>query len=36
MTDGMLWQRLVNERGWTNERFADWLGRMWVHLLTRT
>jgi len=33
MTDGMLWHRLVNERGWTNERFADWLGRTWVHLL---
>jgi AcrR family transcriptional regulator len=33
MTDGMLWHRLVNERGWTNERFAVWLGRMWVSLL---
>jgi AcrR family transcriptional regulator len=36
MTDGMLWHRLVNERGWTNERFAGWLGRMWVFLLVRT
>jgi hypothetical protein len=35
MTDGVLWHRLVNERGWTNERFADWLGRMWVHVLVR-
>ena len=35
MTDGTLWHRLVNERGWTNERFADWLGRIWVHLLVR-
>jgi len=35
MTDGMLWHRLVNERGWTNERFADWLGRMWVRVLVR-
>ncbi len=35
MTDGMLWHRLVNERGWTNERFADWLGHVWVHLLVR-
>ena len=35
MTDGMLWHRLVNERGWTNERFAEWLGRMWVRLLVR-
>jgi AcrR family transcriptional regulator len=33
MTDGVLWHRLVNERGWTSERFANWLGRMWVHLL---
>ena len=33
MTDGVLWHRLVNERGWTNEQFADWLGRMWVQLL---
>jgi AcrR family transcriptional regulator len=36
MTDGMLWHRLVNERGWTNERFANWLGHMWVRLLVRT
>jgi AcrR family transcriptional regulator len=35
MTDGVLWHRLVNERGWTNERFADWLGRLWVHLLVQ-
>jgi len=33
MTDGMLWHRLVNERGWSNERFADWLGRTWVDRL---
>lgn len=33
MTDGMLWHRLVNERGWTDEQFADWLGRMWVEVL---
>jgi AcrR family transcriptional regulator len=35
ITDGMLWHRLVNERGWTNERFADWLGRVWVRLLVQ-
>jgi hypothetical protein len=35
MTDGTLWHHLVNERGWTSERFAEWLGRMWVHLLVR-
>ena len=35
MTDGVLWHRLVNERGWTNEHFAEWLGQMWVSLLVR-
>jgi AcrR family transcriptional regulator len=35
MTDGMLWHRLVVERGWTNDRFAQWLGRIWVELLVR-
>jgi AcrR family transcriptional regulator len=33
MTDGMLWHRLVKERGWTNERFAEWLGQVWVDRL---
>lgn len=36
MTDGMLWHRLVNERGWSNARFADWLGRMWVGILVQS
>ena len=36
MTDGMLWHRLVMEQGWTNERFALWLGRMWGHLFVAT
>jgi AcrR family transcriptional regulator len=35
MTDGMLWHRLVNERGWTNEHFAQWLGQLWVERLTK-
>jgi AcrR family transcriptional regulator len=35
MTDGMLWHRLVVQRGWTNERYAEWLGRIWAHLLVR-
>ncbi len=35
MTDGMLWHRLVNERGWSNKRFAEWLGRMWIDLLVQ-
>lgn len=33
MTDGRLWHRLVNERGWSETRFAEWLGRLWVALL---
>jgi AcrR family transcriptional regulator len=33
MTDGMLWHRLVNERDWSNDRFAEWLGRVWVDRL---
>lgn len=35
MTDGVLWHRLVTQRGWTNERYSTWLGRMWVALLVR-
>jgi AcrR family transcriptional regulator len=31
-TDGMLWHRLVPGRGWTNDRFARWLGDLWVDL----
>jgi AcrR family transcriptional regulator len=36
MTDGMLWHRLVRERGWTNERYATWLGDVWVDRLVKT
>jgi hypothetical protein len=32
-TDGVLWHRLVVQRGWSQERFAEWLGRLWVSLL---
>ncbi len=32
-TDGLLWHRLVHERGWSQDRFATWLGRLWVALL---
>jgi hypothetical protein len=31
--DGTLWHRLVAERGWTNERFAAWLGQWWTSAL---
>jgi AcrR family transcriptional regulator len=32
-TDGTLWHQLVIEQGWSDERFATWLGRLWVALL---
>jgi AcrR family transcriptional regulator len=32
-TDGMLWHRLVRERGWSQERYATWLGELWVSVL---
>jgi AcrR family transcriptional regulator len=32
-TDGVLWHRLVNERGWSDERFQDWLGQLWISTL---
>jgi hypothetical protein len=31
----MLWHRLVRERGWTNERYAEWLGDLWVERLVK-
>jgi AcrR family transcriptional regulator len=33
--DGALWHRLVSERGWSDERFAELLGRIWVAALVR-
>ena len=35
MTDGVLWHRLVVERGWTSDQFAVWLGQIWVHMLVQ-
>jgi AcrR family transcriptional regulator len=32
--DGSLWHRLVDERGWSDERFAAFLGDLWVSALT--
>jgi AcrR family transcriptional regulator len=32
-TDGTLWHRMVVERGWTDDHYATWLGRMWVSML---
>ena len=31
--DGALWKRLVAESGWSDERFAAWLGRLWTSQL---
>ncbi|WP_245757400.1 TetR family transcriptional regulator [Amycolatopsis xylanica] len=33
-TDGSLWHGLVRLRGWTDERYARWLGDLWVAQLT--
>ena len=33
MTDGSLWHNLVDDRGWTDERYSGWLGHLWVTLL---
>jgi AcrR family transcriptional regulator len=33
--DGALWYRLVEERGWSDERYAQLLGTMWVAALVR-
>jgi AcrR family transcriptional regulator len=35
-TDGMLWHRLVEERGWTDEAFTEHLGQVLVALLVRS
>jgi hypothetical protein len=35
MTDGVLWHQFVVERGWSDDRYADWLGRVWVATLVR-
>ena len=32
--DGSLWHRMVHERGWSDQRFAAFLGGLWVSVLT--
>lgn len=32
-TDGSLWHNLVERRGWPDEQYASWLGRLWVAVL---
>jgi AcrR family transcriptional regulator len=34
-TDGVLWHRLVKERGWSNERYAEWASQVWVRTLVK-
>ncbi len=33
--DGALWHRLVEERGWPDDRYASLLGSIWVAVLVR-
>jgi AcrR family transcriptional regulator len=33
--DGALWHRLVEERGWSDDHYAQLLGSMWVAVLVR-
>ena len=35
MTDGMLWHRLVQQRGWTDEQFAQHVGQVWISVLVQ-
>jgi AcrR family transcriptional regulator len=35
LLDGMLWQRLVIDLGWTDTRYADWLGELWISQLVK-
>ncbi|MFN2561327.1 MAG: TetR family transcriptional regulator [Jatrophihabitans sp.] len=35
MTDGLLWHAFVNGRGWSDEEYAEWVGRVWVATLVR-
>jgi hypothetical protein len=34
-TDGILWHRLVHQRAWTDERYAAFLGHLWVGALVK-
>jgi len=31
--DGSLWHNLVERRGWSDQRYAAWLGRLWAAML---
>ena len=34
LTDGVLWHRLVLERGWSDQQFAAHLAQLWIAALT--
>ncbi|KRE88160.1 helix-turn-helix domain-containing protein [Arthrobacter sp. Soil764] len=34
--DGTLWAQLVGQRGWSDERFSDWLAATWIGALVGT
>jgi len=34
--DGALWHRLVMERGWSDRRYAEWLGELWIRQFVGT
>jgi AcrR family transcriptional regulator len=34
MTDGTLWRTLVVRQGWSDDRYATWLGTLWATTLT--
>ena len=34
-TDGAMWHRLVVQRGWSDEQFADWLATVWISSFVR-
>ena len=35
-SDGVLWHRLVRERGWSDEQFAAYLAKAWIAALVRS
>lgn len=34
-TDGTLWHTLVDLRDWSDRRYAEWLGHVWLTTLVR-
>jgi hypothetical protein len=34
--DGVLWQRLVEQRRWSDQRYATWLSGAWQAMFVRT